>query len=271
MKLDSKLAGTRLAPQLVLVPEHLMLIYTCFKIGAIIAPLDLRLTETEVVRDINKIEPKAFFFLGNTPVKDFRKVGTAVQQGCSCVEHLVQFTPDPKAGDIIDKAVSISALMDKKRLIWLKVTDFFTGGLKKAYARVETRTPALIIYTTGTTGEPKPLMTLPVSRFDVPCERTDPQAKNCRTTRPVKSATTRPLSFWAILISPKKQEKLSPQKEFSTPGIWDISDRWTDIGHCIYPAGKNSWSNKKAIMSFPERWKTILPPWTGWIWWMWWA
>lgn len=148
--------GDRVATQLVLVPEHLMLMYACFKIGAIFAPLDLRLTETEVVRDIDKIEPKAFFFLGNTPVKDFRKVGTAVQKGCSCVEHLVQFTPDPKAGDIIDKAMSITALMDKKRLLWLKVADFFTGGLKKAYAQVETRTPALIIYTTGTTGEPKP-------------------------------------------------------------------------------------------------------------------
>ncbi|MCP4720963.1 MAG: acyl--CoA ligase [Desulfobacteraceae bacterium] len=147
--------GDRVATQLVLVPEHLMLMYACFKIGAIIAPLDLRLTETEVVRDINKIEPKAFFFLGNTPVKDFRKVGKAVQKGC-CVEHLVQFTPDPKPGDIIDKAVGITALMDKKRLLWLKAVDFFTGGLKKAYARVEKRTPALIIYTTGTTGEPKP-------------------------------------------------------------------------------------------------------------------
>jgi fatty-acyl-CoA synthase len=148
--------GDRVATQLVLVPEHLMLMYACFKIGAIIAPLDLRLTESEVVRDINKIAPKAFFFLGNTPVKDFRKVGQAVEKGCSSVEHLVQFTPDPKVGDIIDKAVSITALMDKKRLLWLKAADFFTGGLKKAYARVEKRTPALIIYTTGTTGEPKP-------------------------------------------------------------------------------------------------------------------
>ncbi len=148
--------GDRVATQLVLVPEHLILMYACFKIGAIIAPLDVRLTETEVVRDINKIEPKAFFFLGNTPVKDFRAMGKAVQKGCSSVEHLVQFTPNPGPGDIIDKAVSITDLMDKKRLLWLKVADFFTGNLKKAYAQVDTRTPALIIYTTGTTGEPKP-------------------------------------------------------------------------------------------------------------------
>ncbi len=148
--------GDRVATQLVLVPEHLMLMYACFKIGAIIAPLDVRLTEAEVVRDINKIAPRAFFFLGNTPVKDFRKIGQAVQKGCPGVQHLVQFTPDPAPGDIIDNAVGITALLDKKRLVWLKLVDLFTGRLKKAYEQVETRTPALIIYTTGTTGEPKP-------------------------------------------------------------------------------------------------------------------
>ena len=77
--------GDRVATQLVLLPEHMALMYACFKIGAIIAPLDLRLSENEVVRDINKIEPKAFFFLGETPVRDFREVGKAVQEGCASV------------------------------------------------------------------------------------------------------------------------------------------------------------------------------------------
>jgi len=45
---------------LVLIPEHMMLMYACFKIGAILSPLDLRLKDDEVVRDLNKIEPKAF-------------------------------------------------------------------------------------------------------------------------------------------------------------------------------------------------------------------
>ncbi|MFH1153455.1 MAG: class I adenylate-forming enzyme family protein [Pseudomonadota bacterium] len=150
--------GDRIATQLVLVPEHLVLMYACFKIGAIIAPLDVRLSAQEVVRDVNKIGPRAFFFLGRTPVRDFREVGTAVRQGCPAVEFLVQFTPDPKPGDIIDGAVAITHLMDKKRLLWLKIKDLISGGLKKAYARVDTRTPALIIYTTGTTGEPKPAL-----------------------------------------------------------------------------------------------------------------
>ena len=50
--------------------------YACFKIGAICAPLDVRLKEADVVRDLNKIGPKVFFFLTNTPVRDFRAVGS---------------------------------------------------------------------------------------------------------------------------------------------------------------------------------------------------
>lgn len=130
--------------------------YACFKIGAIIAPLDVRLSENEVVRDINKIDASAFFFLGETPVRDFRMVGKAVLKGCPSIKHLVQFTPDPKPGDIMERAVSIADLMNKGRLVWLKLRDVFAGTLKKAYQQVDKRTPALIIYTTGTTGEPKP-------------------------------------------------------------------------------------------------------------------
>lgn len=148
--------GDRVATQLVLLPEHMALMYACFKIGAIIAPLDVRLSENEVVRDVNKIKAKAFFFLGNTPVRDFREVGIAVKNGCTSVEYLVQFTADPEPGDIIDGAVSISELMNKMGLIWLKLKDIFAKRLGNIYKQIDKRTPALIIYTTGTTGEPKP-------------------------------------------------------------------------------------------------------------------
>jgi fatty-acyl-CoA synthase len=148
--------GDRVATQLVLIPEHIIFMYACFKIGAIIAPLDLRLKEDEVVRDLGKIKPKAFFFLGKTPVIDFTKIGEAVRDRCPYVEHLIQFTPDPKPGDIITGAVSITELMSKGRLLWLKIKNIFTRRLEKAYAEIGPRTPALIIYTTGTTGEPKP-------------------------------------------------------------------------------------------------------------------
>jgi len=150
--------GDRVATQLVLVPEHMALMYACFKIGAILAPLDVRLQDDEVVRDVNKIAPKAFFFLGETPVRDFRTVGQAVREKCAGVDWLVQFTADPRPGDITPGAVGITQLMDKKRLVWLKVKDLVTRHLSRAYADITPDTPALIIYTTGTTGEPKPAM-----------------------------------------------------------------------------------------------------------------
>jgi fatty-acyl-CoA synthase len=148
--------GDRVATMLVLIPEHVLLMYACFKIGAIIAPLDVRLKEMEVVRDLEKIKPKAFFFLGNTPVIDFREMGKAVRDNCPYVEHLVQFTPNPEPGDIIDGATSITDMMAKGKLIGLKLKNIFTRDLEKAYAKIDTKTPALIIFTTGTTGEPKP-------------------------------------------------------------------------------------------------------------------
>ena len=150
--------GDRVATLLVLVPEHLALLYACLRIGAILAPLDVRLKDAEVVRDINKIDPRAFFFLGATPVRDFCTAGKAVQENCPSVTHLVQFTPDPGPGDILDGAVGIVQLMDKKRLLMLKLGDLFNRRLKKAYSRVTADTPALIIFTTGTTGDPKPAL-----------------------------------------------------------------------------------------------------------------
>ncbi len=150
--------GDRVATQLVLIPEHMILMYACFKIGAIIAPLDLRLQDDEVVRDVGKIEPVAFFFLGNTPVRDFRTAGAAVRDNCSSVKYLIQFTPDPAPGDILDGATAITDLMKKSALVLLKLKDIFTGKLQKAAREVDTQTPALIIYTTGTTGDPKPAL-----------------------------------------------------------------------------------------------------------------
>lgn len=148
--------GDRVATMLVLVPEHVILMYACFKIGAIIAPLDVRLKEAEVVRDLGKIKPKAFFFLGNTPLRDFREVGKAVKENCPYVEYLVQFTPNPKPGELLEGAIAITDLMSKRELVSLKIKDLFTGRLQKAHSQIDPHTPALIIFTTGTTGEPKP-------------------------------------------------------------------------------------------------------------------
>ena len=55
--------GDRVATMLLTTKEHYILMYACFKVGAIIAPIDVRLKETEVVRDLQKIKPRAVFSL----------------------------------------------------------------------------------------------------------------------------------------------------------------------------------------------------------------
>ena len=144
--------GDRISTLLVNLPEHIALMYATFKVGAIFAPLDVRLQPEEVVRDLKKINPTAFFFLGKTPVRDFREVGRAVKEGCPSVGHLVQFSTE----EILEGATSIKKFMGKGKLLGLKLAELFRGQLRRIEQQLTPRTPALIIYTTGTTGEPKP-------------------------------------------------------------------------------------------------------------------
>jgi len=59
----------------------MMLMYACFKIGAILSPLDLRLKDDEVVRDLNKIEPKAFSSWARRRCETFGRQGEPSRKG----------------------------------------------------------------------------------------------------------------------------------------------------------------------------------------------
>lgn len=150
--------GDRVATLMVLVPEHIMLLYACFKIGAVVSPLDLRLKDAEVVRDINRLGARALFFLGKTLVRDFRAVARVVQRECPSVKHLVQFTTDPKPKDLLEGAISGKEMMIRKRLLLLHIKELLTRRLKKNYRSLSPGTPALLLYTNGITGPPKPAL-----------------------------------------------------------------------------------------------------------------
>ncbi len=150
--------GDIIATQLALFPEHVALMYACMKIGAIISPLDLRLKKEEVKRDLDKIKPKMFFFLGKTPIIDFNEIGEYVRDHCDYIQHFVQVLANPKEEKPIEGAQSIQQMMSKGKLVWLKIKDLFSNNLQKTYATIDTHDPALIIFTTGTTGTPKPAM-----------------------------------------------------------------------------------------------------------------
>ena len=144
--------GDIIATILPLLKEHLYLMYACWRIGVIIAPIDLRLKTKEVDMAFLQIKPKAFFFLGKSDVMDFRPMVAELMENHSYVEYWVQFDTNPKhlirgATWIAHFAVDISKCY---------IQALLTGSLKKAQAEVEKRDPCLIIFTTGSTGWPKP-------------------------------------------------------------------------------------------------------------------
>jgi len=146
--------GDVLATTLSAIPEHLYLMYGAFRLGVIVAPLDLRLKADEVCRNFRKIKPKAYFFLGETPAMDFRPMVRQVMAQPSTCLHWIQFQKSEEG--ILDGAVSAAAFArDIPRQF---LTRLVTGQLRRAEAKVQKRDPAVIIFTTGSTGEPKPAM-----------------------------------------------------------------------------------------------------------------
>jgi fatty-acyl-CoA synthase len=145
--------GDVIATSLPLLKEHVYIIFACFRIGAIAAPLDLRLKEEEVDRYFKKIKPKAYFFLGKTPVADFRPLVTALfQRYRDEVRHWIQFQKETDL--LIPGVVGISEFAaDIKRIYLLSI---LTGSVRCARRAVGKRDPAVIVFTTGSTGEPKP-------------------------------------------------------------------------------------------------------------------
>lgn len=152
--------GDVIATSLPLLKEHVYLMYACFRIGAIVAPLDLRLKVGEVARCFEKMQPKAYFSLGKTDVVDFRPIIQEMikkfgkENGGSC-EIFVQFQKE--ADLIVEGAVGITEFAkDIKKTYLLK--GIIGGSVRKAQKKMTKRDPILIIFTTGSTGYPKPAL-----------------------------------------------------------------------------------------------------------------
>lgn len=152
--------GDFLASSLPLLTEHVFLEYACFKIGVVWVPLDLRLKGPEVIRSLTLVKARGFAFLGKTAVADFRDLGRAVQQNCPFVKDFIQFSAPEEtiegatnafvlAADA--EALGRQALANPGQSVELK--QFMT-----ARSQVRETDGCLVIFTTGSTGYPKPAL-----------------------------------------------------------------------------------------------------------------
>ncbi len=148
--------GDFLATSLPLLAEHIFLEYACFKIGVIHAPLDIRLKTPDVVRSLGLVKAKGFVFLGKTPHVDFSATGEVVRDSCPYVERLIQLTPPEET---LSGAISGLRLYDEARALMEdpRRSPAWSRYLE-AGAGVQETDGVQVIYTTGSTGLPKPAL-----------------------------------------------------------------------------------------------------------------
>ncbi len=151
--------GDFLATSLPFLPEHIFLEYGCFQIGVIHVPLDLRLKPPEVIRCLTLVKAKAYCHLGKTEHADFGALGMVVKQNCSFVEHFIQFSEPDECNE---DAISVFILAKESEELVREVLSGNAPELAKEYNEakesiIETD-GCQVIYTTGSTGAPKPAL-----------------------------------------------------------------------------------------------------------------
>ena len=141
--------GDFLVSLLPLTVDHVLLEYSCFKIGVIVAPLDLRLSPAEVMRALEILRPRGFVSLGVKAPLDLRPLWKAIQAHCKWIQHCIvadseEEIPGTRSyASIVEAADRNATDEDDTSLTGIAVTE--DDG-------------ALVIFTTGSTGSPKPAL-----------------------------------------------------------------------------------------------------------------
>jgi acyl-CoA synthetase (AMP-forming)/AMP-acid ligase II len=149
--------GDFLVTLLPLSVDHVLLEYSCFKIGVIVAPLDLRLSSAEVIRALEILRPRGFAALGVNAPFDLRPLWRAVQTHCGWIEHLIAVDSD----EAIPGTRSLASIAEPA---WRGAADAGPGtaAVSAAPAGIAPAPTeddgALVIFTTGSTGSPKPAL-----------------------------------------------------------------------------------------------------------------
>lgn len=135
--------------------EHVLIEFACFRVGAILTPLDLRLTPPEIIRAIETLRPRAWFGVGVRGAMDYRPVWRAVLGAAPAVEHCLAV----ESSEAVEGVASYAPLAEiAARAIGGEVSAAARAAVEAAEAVVTADDGALVIFTTGSTGSPKPAL-----------------------------------------------------------------------------------------------------------------
>jgi acyl-CoA synthetase (AMP-forming)/AMP-acid ligase II len=149
--------GDFLVTMLPLSVDHVLLEYSCFKIGVIVAPLDLRLSSAEVIRALEILRPRGFVGLGLKAPFDFRELWRAVQTYCPWIQNSIAVDSDePIPGT--QSFTSIAAPAWRSLTNANRDTPADSDALAAIASAATENDGALVIFTTGSTGSPKPAL-----------------------------------------------------------------------------------------------------------------
>jgi acyl-CoA synthetase (AMP-forming)/AMP-acid ligase II len=145
--------GDFLVTLLPLTVDHVLLEYSCFKIGVIVAPLDLRLSPAEVIRALEILRPRGFVSLGVKTPLDLRPLWRAVQEHCKWIQYFIAMDSEVAIEGTRSYA-SIAEAADRATTD----ADQDTADGSAALDQITEDDGALVIFTTGSTGSPKPAL-----------------------------------------------------------------------------------------------------------------
>ena len=149
--------GDFLVTMLPMSVDHILLEYSCFKIGVIVAPLDLRLSAAEVIRALETLRPRGFVGLGVRAPFNFRELWRTVQTQCQWIQHGITMDSE----EAIAGTQTFASIAEPA---WHKVTDASAdtaaelAALDRVMRCISEDDGALVIFTTGSTGSPKPAL-----------------------------------------------------------------------------------------------------------------
>ena len=152
--------GDIIATSLPFLYEHIILGYACAKLGVMWTAMDLRLKPPEIMKNLDLLKEKCKMYchLGKTSAANFGMIGAAVKKNNPWLEYVVQFsTPDDRYRSGILPAYQIAEEAKNEIIEAMKNPESMKGFMEEC-SKVGEEDPVMIVFTTGSTGWPKPAM-----------------------------------------------------------------------------------------------------------------